>query len=222
MSTPYVPVHLRTVSTCHTVSSSDAMSSPHRSSIGPQGLPAPLPRADTGRPLSPASRPATLRLCTPLLCAFLLLVTPWQGVAYWTGSTSEEYPPIGCQPGDLISGVYCTGSNCDNLALSCADTNYTPAVRSWLPFISEETPNTRLCPNLGFITGLACQGRYCDNVAVECTTMYGHAVSGPCQWTPWVSEEGGGLTFPTSYYAVGVACIGSYCDNIAFYVCRVN
>jgi hypothetical protein len=188
----------------------------------PQALPAPLDGVDTVRPSRCATRPSALMLWIPLLFALLLMLPPMQGYAYWTSSTSEEYPPIGCQPGDLISGVSCAGSNCDNLALNCAETNYAPAVRSWRPFISEESPNTQICPSVGFMTGLACQGRYCDNIAVECSIMYGHARSGTCHWTGAISEEGGVLSFSTSYYAAGVACSGNYCDNVSFYVCRVD
>jgi hypothetical protein len=186
----------------------------------PEARPAPLAGAAAVRRSRRATRPAALRLLLPLLGALLLILPPWQGFAYWTSVTSEEYPPIGCQPGDLISAVSCAGSYCDNLKLHCAETNYAPASRTWSPFISEEGPNTQICPSLEFMTGLACQGGHCDKIAMECALMYGHGRSADCYWTAWISEEGGTLSFPSNHYAVGVACSGSYCDNVRFYVCR--
>lgn len=73
------------------------------------------------------------------LCALVLTLTPLQGFAdYWTTFTSEEYTPIECQPGDLVSGWYCTGSYCDNSYLRCAETHYGLSQRSWTLYISEE------------------------------------------------------------------------------------
>ena len=95
-------------------------------------------------------------------------------------------------------------------------------LRFWSPFLSEESPNTSICPYGGFITGLACQGHYCDNIAVECSPLVNRRRMAPCYWTEWLSEEGGELFFPAGDYAAGLACRVRYGDNVAFYVCRVE
>ena len=88
-----------------------------------------------------------------------LMLSPQQGFAdFWTPYTSEEYPPIRCHQGGLMSGVSCTGRYCDNLAL------LEPVP---LRGIAQQV----YCPYGGFITGLACQGHYCDNIAVECSPL---------------------------------------------------
>jgi hypothetical protein len=38
----------------------------------------------------------------------------------WTASTSEEFAPIGCGAGSLISSMRCSVSNCDNVAAFCS------------------------------------------------------------------------------------------------------
>jgi hypothetical protein len=174
----------------------------------------------------------TMMLAIPLV-ALGLAITPLQASAdYQTPFTSDEYPPIGCQPGEVVSGAYCTGAYCDNSALRCAYRGYAPATRYWTGFFSEEGGPQVICPNGGFITGLACKGDYCDNLALECTTLAGHS-RGVCYWTGdfpyptyswggWLSEERGELDAFPGYYAAGVQCRGDYCDDKQFYMCPVQ
>jgi hypothetical protein len=157
-----------------------------------------------------------------LVVAGLLLLAPLQGFAdFWTGYTSEEYPPARCHQGGIMSGVACTGGYCDNMALLCSQTSYPYALRFWSPYISEEAPNSYICPSGGFITALDCNGGYCDNLAVECTPLVNRGRRA-CYWTGSISEEGAELIFPAGYYAAGLRCTGRYCDNVAFYVCQVD
>ena len=160
-----------------------------------------------------------LRLLSPALLAFVVLI-PADASAQSTPSTSEENPPIACNAGQAVTGVRCTGSNCDNIAAYCANIGTrTTTVRSWTPFVSEEGGGTRYCPGNGFVTGFACNGSYCDNVSLECTT-FSSVTPRNCYWTGWVSEEyGGTLLFPGGYYAAGMQCAGGYCDNKRFYIC---
>jgi hypothetical protein len=193
-----------------------------RFTAGPQARRAPLDGADPVRPARRPPRPSTLRLWRAWVVAGLLLLAPLPGFAdFWTGYTSEEYPPVRCHQGGIMSGVACTGRYCDNMALLCSQTYYSYALRFWSPFISEEAPHSYICPSGGFLTALACSGRYCDNIAVECAPLVNRGRIA-CYWTESISEEEGELIFPAGYYAAGVSCTGRYCDNVAFYVCRVD
>lgn len=177
---------------------------------------------DPVRPARRPPRPSALRLLGALVVAGLLLLAPLESFAdFWTGYTSEEYPPVRCHQGGLMSGVACTGRYCDNMALLCSQTSYAYALRFWSPFISEEAPNSFICPNGGFITALDCNGRYCDNLAVECAPLVNRGRTA-CYWTAAISEEGAELLFPAGDYAAGLRCTGRYCDNVAFYVCQVD
>jgi hypothetical protein len=160
-----------------------------------------------------------LRLLAPALLGLVMLI-PADATAQSTPMTSEEYPPIGCNSGQAVTGVRCTGSYCDNIGAYCgAVGTSTTTSRSWTSFVSEEGGGTRYCPGSGIMTGLACNGRYCDNISLECTTFSG-VTPRFCYWTGWVSEEyGGTLLFPSGQYAAGMQCGGSYCDNKRFYIC---
>jgi hypothetical protein len=180
------------------------------------------PRVPAGPQARRPPRPSGLRLWRAVMVAGLLLLAPLPSFAdFWTGYTSEEYPPVRCHQGGIMSGVACTGRYCDNMALLCSQTYYPYALRFWSPFISEEAPNSYVCPSNGFITALDCDGRYCDNIAVECTPLVNRGRKA-CYWTAAISEEGAELIFPAGYYAAGLKCTGSYCDNVAFYVCQVD
>jgi hypothetical protein len=208
MHTPIVQAHTNVVSGFRPWAKRTPRDTPPRVPVGPQ----------TRRP----PRPSGLRLWRAVVVAGLLLLAPLQGFAdFWTGYTSEEYPPVRCHQGGIMSGVACDGRYCDNMALLCSQTYYPYALRFWGPFISEEAPHSYVCPSNGFITALDCNGRYCDNLAVECTALVNRGRKA-CYWTAAISEEGAELIFPAGYYAAGLKCTGSYCDNVAFYVCQVD
>lgn len=138
----------------------------------------------------------------------------------WTPWTSEEYPPVGCDPGSLVGEFGCSGGWCDNVRLDCVPTGQSAGGSSWTSYFSEEGTNYRQCAEGAWMTGIACKGGWCDDVAIQCTS-YPNITAKDCYWTGWISEEGGGtLTFGPGFYARGALCGGSRCDNMRFLICR--
>lgn len=158
-----------------------------------------------------AAASLTLMLAAPPLIA---------AVSNWSPRTSEEFPPLTARNGQLVSGMYCGGSYCDNIYLgyqSVPGVNFT--TNAWTSYFSEEGTNFRVCSGNAYVTGLSCRGSYCDNISLQCTTVSGRN-RGSCYWTPYFSEEAGYNYLPDGYYAAGVRCTGSYCDNKSIYACR--
>ncbi len=138
----------------------------------------------------------------------------------WTAYTSEEYPPIICDSSSLVSGVQCSGSNCDNIRYYCQPTAGVRGSSYWTSYFSEEDVNYRYCNSGSWVTGISCTGDDCDNISLQCTYMSGISQRN-CYWTGWMSEENGGyLGFGTGYYINGVQCSGDDCDNKRYYVCQ--
>lgn len=175
---------------------------------------------------------------------FEALTDPNIPFSYWTGWHSEESAqPAVCSPVGLLTGFGCRERFCDEVRLNCLTRNLVVSRSWWSREISEETDNTCLsiggdpgffdcnrnvlsCGSSGFITGISCSGDFCDNVKMQCSNFEGYTRIGGdtryCQWTGWVSEEGGGtLTFPRGFYGAGMECKGSNCDEKRFYVCRL-
>ena len=144
-----------------------------------------------------------------------------EAVSNWSPPTSEEPPPLTAFSANLISGMQCTGSYCDNVALgyeAAFGINY--GRNSWTPYYSEEGTNWAICDgSTGFMTGISCQGSYCDNVSLQCTGVIGKT-KGSCAWQPWFSEEAQYSILPGGYYAAGLACRGGYCDDFSIYACQ--
>lgn len=139
----------------------------------------------------------------------------------WTPYTSEEYAPIICDGGSLISAVQCSGSYCDNIRAYCQPTGGIRGNSYWTTYFSEEGYNYRLCDAGYWVTGIACSRSYCDNISLQCSYI-SNVQATNCYWTGWMSEENGGyLGFGNGYYATGVQCNRSYCDNKRYYVCRL-
>src|SRR5262245_38786767 len=158
----------------------------------------------------------------------LIAVMAWRPAAADSlGPISEETPPATCNPGSFVSGIRCTGSYCDNVAISC--TPFRGAAlgqANWTPWVSEEQ-GRRWCPQNHLIAGLACRGRYCDDLSLYCVEVTNmRAVN--CSDTREVSEEQGGtLSFFSDVagqmvFARSMRCSGSYCDNKSFNVCEVT
>jgi hypothetical protein len=138
----------------------------------------------------------------------------------WTPWTSDELPPVGCDPGSLVGQFGCSGSWCDNVRLDCVPTGQSAGGSYWTGYFSEEGYNYRLCASGSWMSGIACKGGWCDNVAIQCTSYPGITAK-DCFWTGWISEEGGGtLTFGPGMWARGAQCSGSRCDNMRFMICR--
>lgn len=138
----------------------------------------------------------------------------------WTPWTSEEYAPVACDPGSLVSQFGCSGAYCDNVRLHCAPQSLGAGGTEWTSYFSEENAGSRICSSRYWLSSVACNGKYCDNIALQCT-YYGATSPKNCYWTGWLSEEAGGtLSFGAGYFARGVQCSGPYCDNKRFYVCQ--
>ncbi len=157
---------------------------------------------------------------SPQIAAILtcLALAPMTASAYWTSYASEETPPAACDTGDAAAAAFCSGSNCDNTYLNCAETNYRVYSRTWSSNFSEEGTYWRTCPSGAIMSGVSCSGNLCDNVSIECSQVSRTPVG--CYWTQWHSEESSLLNFPAGYYAAGMACSGGNCDNHMYYICR--
>lgn len=141
---------------------------------------------------------------------------------FWTGYTSEEYPPLTCPPGYAVRGADCTGDYCDNVAVDCGDTNRSVGEQSWTPYFSEEgdgLADEGHCVGTDrWMTGLACSGGYCDNLSLLCSQLIGTATGG-CFWSGWYSEEQSPFVASDGYYLEGIECSGDYCDNKRYQYC---
>ena len=145
---------------------------------------------------------------------------------YWTlVYATDGNPPVTCNTGNLLTGVDCAGSNCDNMYLQCetapAGTFSTRAWTTWFTDTSSASTNSRVCGGTtgnAYVTGLTCKGSYCDDLSIECTsTSFGAPTE--CAWSGWYSEEDPSFETPPGRYIKGVQCAGSYCDNLRYYHC---
>lgn len=145
----------------------------------------------------------------------------------WTVWTSEETPPIQCDPGSVVTGFGCSGGNCDNVRLHCSPAGVGAYFTFWSSYFSEEGNNMYICPTGSWMTGITCQGGNCDNISIQCTSTQPPGSWPPkyppvCQWSGWVSEEYGGTLWLNYFGRVrGVQCSGGKCDNKRFYLCNV-
>lgn len=144
----------------------------------------------------------------------------------WTAWTSEETPPVVCDPGSVVTGFGCSGGNCDNVRLNCSPAGVGAYFTFWSNYFSEEGNNMYVCPIGSWMTGITCQGSRCDNISIQCTSTQPPNAWPPkyppsCQWSGWVSEENGGTLWLDYYGHVrGVQCSGGMCDNKRFYLCN--
>jgi hypothetical protein len=141
----------------------------------------------------------------------------------WTTLTSEEYAPIACGAGNLISSMKCTGGNCDNVAARCTTTNATFGDVYWTKYFSEEGTNSQTCTVGYWMTGLVCRGSSCDDLSVQCTRVSNRA-AGTCRWADrqFSEEFPNQYDLPSGWFARGLACTGSKCDNLRVYECVLN
>jgi hypothetical protein len=144
---------------------------------------------------------------------------------------SEETPPAVCRSGSFVSGIRCTGKNCDNIEITCTQLPgaMVGADHRWTRWVSDESTSPAWCgPGPNLIAGMACGGRYCDNVSLYCVPLVNLRTI-HCRSTRSVSEESGGsLSFlegyPSGAKVVGtqLSCSGGYCDNLSFYACQIQ
>ncbi|WP_157595180.1 hypothetical protein [Plesiocystis pacifica] len=142
---------------------------------------------------------------------------------FWTGWTSEEDPPSACPNRYVARGVDCKGKYCDDLKMDCHYTGRWHGDTSWLPAISEESPqNVASCTASNeWMTGFSCSGKYCDNVSLRCTEL-ANTSTGSCTWSGWYSEEQAPFNAPSGRYIKGMRCNGKYCDNKQYRHCVMN
>lgn len=116
------------------------------------------------------------------LSAVALILLPSAAMAASLGPTSDENPPVTCDPGSFVEKVTCEGKRCDNVSITCQARPGSATGRAeWTPWFSEETGRGR-CPAKHFIAGLACQKGWCDNVSLYCVEIP-NASSGACRDT---------------------------------------
>lgn len=139
----------------------------------------------------------------------------------WTGIWfSDETAPSSCNTGQLLTGIQCSGSYCDDVQLECHDiTTRTLAGRIWSGWISGV--GWYECPGDRFVSAMACRGDYCDDVAVECTSTYYVPPAHTCSWSGWFSEEDPPFLAPFGTAVRGLQCSGTHCDDKRYYFCTI-
>jgi hypothetical protein len=157
--------------------------------------------------------------------------------AFWAGQssagegeTSEEKPPVICDPGHYMSGMSCRGSYCDNVGLACSIRTDAAGSRiAWGSlaefgsYFSEEGSAMYRCPKNTAIAGFACKGSYCDSISLFCVHTAGVELKNcrPGRWS--LSEEApGNLELNDNEVAVTMRCRGKYCDIKTLDICDVR
>ena len=122
---------------------------------------------------------------------------------------------------NLVSGILCEGSYCDNVSLLCQGTGLTLGLsgRFWVDYVSEED-GAVVCSGNAYMTGISCRGSYCDDISIECT--YTNAGANNCQWSERFSEEQGRPERPSAFHFIrGIQCLDSYCDDLTVLWCEI-
>ena len=165
------------------------------------------------------------RLLTAVLGSGVVLGTIGTAYAFsgsWTGPwASEETPPTMCADDTVATRLECSGSNCDNIRVSCTNAPKDLLGYSWGPYRSEEQ-GTNNCPAGSYATGVDCRGNYCDDESIQCTVMQG-ATHANCEWVGPFSEEAP-RNFgqcPSGKFIAGLFCSGSNCDNQYINCCNM-
>jgi hypothetical protein len=144
----------------------------------------------------------------------------------WTGYTSEELPPISCTGTQLVRGIDCDGSYCDNVRIDCVSSGRTLGDVDATDFFSEEGAafgnNQRTCAADQWMTGISCQGNYCDRISLECMEIVG-SIANDCQWTTPTrySEEDPPFSAGAGRFVRGVRCFNSNCDRKEYFHCQL-
>jgi hypothetical protein len=142
------------------------------------------------------------------------------------GPFSEEQGVGACAQGYAVRKVKCTGSNCDNLTLTCCA--YTPspgnatATTWWSSSFSEEGSHGHE-DRTGFVNAIECSGRYCDNKRMQFLQSSFLTNSGICDTQGPFSEEGSNdRDCGEGWFLSGMSCSGGYCDNITLTCCQAR
>jgi hypothetical protein len=131
------------------------------------------------------------------------------GTKSFQSTTFSDENPSGqtCPAGMLMTGMRCTGSNCDNMSIECApysgqltscawETNPNGTVKVW----SEEQSGAGLDQFNG--------GDFEEAPGVPSSGTPGFAAAPDKMWH-----------FPGGRFATGAKCTGSFCDNMGFFTC---
>lgn len=141
----------------------------------------------------------------------------------WQRKFSEESSGLGlCPQNQAVTGIWCSGSRCDNINLHC--TKLPPEVRirsqRWLPnAISEENGRNTIETDRGQLfavaTGLQCLGGWCDNIK---TQVYPNeqlrAFAGASHWTEY-AKNNGYAKCGDGEFVTGLRCKGPYCSEVS-------
>lgn len=143
-------------------------------------------------------------------------------VKAWTGVWFSEETAVGqCPVNQLVTGVDCSGSYCDNKMLQCHPSPTTLGSGSWTSWFSDgNTNNFRVCGGTSYVTAMQCDGNYCDNLKLFCSPT--GLTPANCVWSGYFSEEDPAFSAPAGTAIKGVQCNGSYCDNLRYQYCTVD
>jgi hypothetical protein len=131
--------------------------------------------------------------------------------SWWSGS-----PPTDRWSG-VVTGIRCSGSNCDNLSIECGkavsvSTSETAVLYDcdfWAISLSEESPPMDFGDRV--ITGARCDGSYCDNVLLTVCGLVSPVHS---------CEEGCGGQAPGGCWCdAACATFGDCCED-EYYQCH--
>ena len=89
------------------------------------------------------------------------------GASRWTRWFSEEGHPRHdrgiCKQDEMMTGVSCKGSYCDNLSLECTKTTARLSQCRWEPKKHSEEQNPYHAASGRVVRGIVCSGSYCDD-----------------------------------------------------------
>jgi hypothetical protein len=157
-----------------------------------------------------------------------LILTPIVAAAS-LGPTSDEYPPVTCDPGSFVEKVTCSGQRCDNVSITCQARPGVATGRAvWTGWFSEEGTGRGSCPAKHFVAGLACNKGWCDNVSLYCVEIPSAPATGACTDT---RPTGSGAQATVSvldnpnldkagqkFLASEMRCQGGWCSKVSMCV----
>ena len=122
----------------------------------------------------------------------------------------------------IVSQIKCTGSFCDNMALSCSplktDSLYAidDTSKQTGNYFSEEQDGLSSpyrCSEGYFVNGINCSGSYCDNIQLKCKRVVPKQKT--CSDSPINWYDSDGRSYDCEWYSHGTNCIdyGSSYEN---------
>ena len=141
---------------------------------------------------------------------------------YWTDWTTDGADSIHCtaDSGDMVDGVECEGSFCDNIRLRCRETGFSRQSFAWGDWFSEEGLNGWLCG--GFMSGIDCDDDFCDNIRMKCENLQAAKQQCCYETEGTFSDEQGLFEAPEDFFITGIYCHGDFCDKKRYRLCKAN